>query len=225
VALCIFPLRPEQLLRLGARTALQPLQPFTGRTYHNAPWDLTRAPRRAEPRAPMRYPRLANIHLGHDETAPPAATAPERVSYVLTIDRALTAGNVFAVTTPALPAPCTIQDVDVTDYTVGTATCLWQLLLVDEEYAGLITPDTGEPLLLANATSSVGVATTARLKWGVPSQATVGSTAAPTRQHIGPLGRLVTQPGTRLAFAVRRHELDRQATLTCIVTVERHQAH
>jgi len=223
MSICIYPLRPEQLLRLGARTALQPLGPFRGRTYHRAPWQLNRAPfdHRSEPHFP---PRLGNVHLGQDATAPPAADAPERVSYVLTLDVLNTDTNVSAISTPALPAPCAIADVIVHRFSTSPQDpAEWQLLLTDNPYNGEIDPDVPEKLIIPRTrTQGIGLNPTEQ-PWGVPIVSVpLGVPTAP--YHIGPLGRLITEPGKFLTFAARGLGGATDIRLVCLLTVQRHQA-
>lgn len=222
MSICIYPLRPEQRLRLGARTALQPLGPFPGRTYHRAPWDLNRAPLDF-PSSPRFPTRLANIHVGQDATAPPAADAPERVTYTLQLDLSMADGQTKAITSPTLPAPCTIDDVTVTsDYFVSHNLVEWQLLLLDNPINGNIPRTLGERLIIPRRYTDLINFPAGSAPYGVIYQGhPAGGTQHPNNYFK--IGRLVTQPGLYLAFAVATTAGNINRLLNATVSVIRHQ--
>lgn len=157
MSICIYPVRPEQLVRLGARTALQPLQPFLGPRYHRAPWDLNRTPQPPHQAAtPLRFaPTPGAMGAGQLERLDPLIGSlygtprlPRVMSgYLGIIETGTPPTDRQSISAP-IPFPFVISGLawrfNVTIITASTFMALW---LVDNRPPPSPTVITGTPII------------------------------------------------------------------------------
>jgi hypothetical protein len=211
---------PQTHLVAARDYQVRALAPFNAPILRAAPWGTTRKP--LTPAYARVYgARLGDIHVGTDPYQPPAADAPERVTYVLTIDADLPTGQVKGISSPALPAPCSIEDVSIQELDNDHGqTFEWQLLLTDTPFSGPITQATGEKLLIPRTLAENLQVNPDLEPWGVPVEQHAVTKGGNVR-HMGPLGRLITEPGKYLTFAVFASIEDQSAWISAVITIQR----
>jgi len=153
MSVCVYPLRPDQQVRLGARTALAALAPFNAPKFWTAPWQLNRSPltfsalTRQQWRPDMELPEDVQALAGELGPAPSSASARATSRAAQGCQETLTWAfnmntpsggfpTLDAVSTPPIPWPFQIVGFSIHAAPLGGAatTLMLQLFLTDIEY-------------------------------------------------------------------------------------------